>query len=82
MHVLDVRSPAEFDGELGHVPGARLIPLDELRARVAEVKNDKPIVVVCQTGKRSALATGILRQAGLPQVANLAGGMVRWQKLE
>ena len=82
VHVLDVRSPAEFDGELGHVPGARLIPLDELRARVAEVKNDKPIVVVCQTGKRSALATGILRQAGLPQVANLAGGMVRWQKLE
>jgi sulfur dioxygenase len=82
VQILDVRSPAEFDGELGHVPGARLIPLDELRARLAELKDDKPIVVVCQTGKRSALATGILRQAGLAQVANLAGGMVRWQKLE
>ena len=82
VQVLDVRSAAEFDGELGHVPGARLIPLDELRARVAELKNDKPIVVVCQTGKRSALATVILRQAGLAQVANLAGGMVRWRELE
>jgi glyoxylase-like metal-dependent hydrolase (beta-lactamase superfamily II)/rhodanese-related sulfurtransferase len=82
VQVLDVRSPAEFDGELGHVPGARLIPLDELRARVPEVPTDKPIVVVCQTGKRSALATVILRQAGLQQVANLAGGMVRWRELE
>ena len=82
VRVLDVRTPAEFDGELGHVPGALLIPLDELRARVNELARDKPLVVVCQTGKRSALATAILRQAGVKDIANLAGGMVRWQKLE
>ncbi len=81
VHVLDVRSPAEFGGELGHLQGARLIPLDELRARSGEVKDDKPVVVVCQTGKRSAMATVILRQAGLTRVANLAGGMVRWRGL-
>ena len=44
-----------------------------------EVKDDKPIVVVCQTGKRSAMATTILRQAGLKQIANLSGGMVHWR---
>jgi sulfur dioxygenase len=80
-HVLDVRSAAEFDGELGHLDAAQLMPLDELRGRVAEVPTDKPIVVVCQTGKRSALATQILASAGISQVANLAGGMVRWNDL-
>ncbi len=82
VQILDVRSAAEFDGELGHLPGARLIPLDDLRGRVAELKDNKPIVVVCQTGKRSAMATTILRQAGLTQIANLAGGMVRWREVE
>lgn len=82
VQLLDVRTAGEFDGELGHLPGARLIPLDDLRGHVGELKDDKPIVVVCQTGKRSALATTILRQAGLTQIANLAGGMVRWREVE
>jgi sulfur dioxygenase len=81
VHVLDVRSATEFDGELGHVDGAQLIPLDELRARAAEVPRDKPVVVVCQTGRRSALGSAMLRTAGLTQTANLAGGMVRWHAL-
>jgi glyoxylase-like metal-dependent hydrolase (beta-lactamase superfamily II)/rhodanese-related sulfurtransferase len=80
VQILDVRSASEFDGEFGHVPGARLIPLDELRARTTEVKAERPVIVVCQTGKRSAMATTILRRAGLEQVANLAGGMVRWRE--
>jgi rhodanese-related sulfurtransferase len=78
---LTIDSPAEFDGELGHIPTARLIPLDELRARVAEVGGDRPVVVVCQTGKRSAMGAVILEKAGLAKVANLAGGMVRWRAL-
>jgi rhodanese-related sulfurtransferase len=81
VQLLDVRSRAEVDGELGQLPGARLIPLDELRDRVAEVRDDKPVVVVCQTGKRSAMATVILRKAGLSQVANLAGGMLRFREV-
>jgi rhodanese-related sulfurtransferase len=79
--VVDVRSAAEFDGELGHIDGARLLPLDELRARVSEIDGDRPVVVVCQTGKRSAMGASILRKAGLTRVANLAGGMVRWRDL-
>jgi len=81
VNVVDVRSPAEFDGELGHLEGARLIPLDELRARALEVPADKPVVVVCQTGKRSGLGTVILAKAGITRVANIAGGMVRWREL-
>lgn len=79
LHVLDVRSKVEFDGELGHLEGAQLIPLDELRARAAEVPTDKPVIVVCQTGRRSALGTQILGKAGHTRVANLAGGMVGWR---
>jgi glyoxylase-like metal-dependent hydrolase (beta-lactamase superfamily II)/rhodanese-related sulfurtransferase len=81
VNVLDVRSSTEYGGELGHLDGAQLIPLDELRARVAEVHADRPVVVVCQTGKRSALAATILSKAGVARVANVAGGMVGWRAL-
>ncbi len=81
VHLLDVRSESEFNGELGHIDGAQLIPLDDLRARTAEVPSEKPVVVVCQTGRRSALGTAILKKAGVANVANLAGGMVRWRDL-
>jgi sulfur dioxygenase len=79
--LLDVRATGELAGELGHLEGATSIPLDELRGRVDEVKDDKPVIVVCQTGKRSGMATVILRKAGRTRVANLAGGMVRWREL-
>ncbi|MBK7581046.1 MAG: MBL fold metallo-hydrolase [Myxococcales bacterium] len=81
LHLLDVRSAAEFDGELGHLEGAQLVPLEELRARVADVPSDKPVVVVCGTGKRSGLGTNILQKAGLTRVANLKGGMLNWREL-
>jgi glyoxylase-like metal-dependent hydrolase (beta-lactamase superfamily II)/rhodanese-related sulfurtransferase len=81
VSVVDVRSRGEYDGELGHLDGAQLIPLDELRGRMTELPPDKPVVVVCQTGKRSALASAILSKAGVVRVANVAGGMVRWREL-
>ena len=65
MNILDVRSTAECNGELGHLEGCQIIPLDELRAHTAEVRADRPLVVVCQTGRRSALATAILAKAGV-----------------
>lgn len=80
VNLLDVRAPAELEGQLGALAGVQLIPLDELRRRSAEVRTDKPVVVVCQTGKRSALATMLLKQAGV-RVANLAGGMAKWREL-
>jgi sulfur dioxygenase len=81
VELVDVRSRAEFEGELGHLEGAKLVPLDELRSRMDELAATRPVVLICQTGKRSAMAATILRKAGLPRVANLAGGMVRWRQL-
>ena len=51
--VLDVRTESEYVGDLGHIDGSILIPLDQLRDRISEIKSDRPIVTVCQSGKRS-----------------------------
>ena len=79
--ILDVREPVELGGDLGRVEGSIHIPLGELRARVAEVPRDKPIVCVCRSGRRSAQACAILEKAGVQDVANSAGGMLRWRAL-
>jgi glyoxylase-like metal-dependent hydrolase (beta-lactamase superfamily II)/rhodanese-related sulfurtransferase len=80
VHVLDVRATVELSGDLGQLKNTQHIPLDELRARVAEVPRDKPVVTLCQTGRRSALASTILAKAGVT-TANCAGGMVTWRLL-
>jgi sulfur dioxygenase len=79
VQVLDVREPEEFVGPLGHIGGAILIPLGELAERTGELARDRPIVAVCRAGSRSAQATVILREVGFGDVANLAGGMLRWR---
>ena len=79
VEVIDVREPAEFTGALGHIAGAKLIPLGELGKRLGEVSRDKPVVAVCRSGARSAQAVSQLQKAGFGEVANLAGGMLRWR---
>ena len=79
VQVVDVREPDEFEGRLGHISGATLIPLGQLAARAGEIGRDRPVVAVCRAGGRSAQATVILQKAGFKQVANLAGGMLRWR---
>jgi len=79
VQILDVREPQEFGGPLGHIRGAILIPLGELAERAGELGRDRPIVAICRAGSRSAQATVILREAGFTDVANLAGGMLRWR---
>lgn len=79
VQVIDVREPDEFDGPLGHIPGARSLPLGELSARAVEIDKNVPVVTVCRAGGRSAQATVILKRAGLENTANLAGGMLRWR---
>jgi len=77
--IVDVREPDEYDGPLGRIPGAILLPLGSLRDRVGELDQDRPVVAVCRAGGRSAQATNILKRAGFARVANLAGGMLRWR---
>ena len=79
VQILDVRETEEFSGPLGHVPGAKLIPLGELKARVEELDKARPVVAICRAGGRSAQAITILSEAGFDRIANLAGGMLRWR---
>lgn len=79
VQVIDVREPEEFHGPLGHIPQAVLIPLDKLNAQIDKIAADRPIVTVCRAGGRSAQATVILQKVGFSDVANLAGGMLRWR---
>lgn len=79
--VLDVRQPQEVDERLGRIQGARILPLSELKAALAQIPQDKPVVTVCHAGMRSGQATVILRQGGFTRVANMRGGMLTWQQL-
>jgi sulfur dioxygenase len=81
LTLVDVREPKELDGELGAIEGTVHLPLGELRARLAEVPKDKPVIAICRSGKRSAQACSILEKGGFTSVANLAGGMIRWRAL-
>jgi rhodanese-related sulfurtransferase len=74
--LVDVRSPAEFAA--GHVDGARNIPVNEIAARARELSpSDRPIVLYCASGARSAMAARSLRGAGFSRVYNL-GPMSSW----
>ena len=79
VQIVDVREPAEFEGPLGRIRNAKLVPLGDLARRAAELRRERPIVTVCRAGGRSAQATVILQQAGFDKIANLAGGMLRWR---
>jgi sulfur dioxygenase len=79
--LLDVRGSAELEGELGKLNDMLHIPLERLREQLEVIPTRKPVVVICQTGKRSSLGTQILVKGGAPRVANVAGGMARWREL-
>jgi rhodanese-related sulfurtransferase len=62
----------------GHIDGAVNVPLSQLGDRIAELPADRPLIVYCASGYRSAVAVSMLRRAGLPAVANLVGGLAGW----
>ncbi|MFM9968314.1 MAG: rhodanese-like domain-containing protein [Burkholderiales bacterium] len=79
VQIIDVRESSEFNGPIGRIPGAKLIPLGKLAARSGEISKERPVVTVCRSGARSAQALVILQKAGFTDVANLAGGMLHWR---
>jgi glyoxylase-like metal-dependent hydrolase (beta-lactamase superfamily II)/rhodanese-related sulfurtransferase len=79
VQVVDVRERDEYDGPLGRIRGAKPVPLAQLAARLGELDRGRPIVTVCRAGARSAQACVLLQSAGFSDVANLAGGMLRWR---
>lgn len=76
--LIDVREADEYAE--GHAPGSVLIPLGQLPNRLAELQasRDQPVALICRSGRRSARAAEILRQAGFSKVYNVEGGMNAW----
>lgn len=74
---VDVREPDEY--EMGHIPGAVLLPLGQVTAKAAQLLPDPQAVwlVYCRTGRRSAEAVRLLEQLGYEHLYDL-GGILRW----
>lgn len=77
--LLDVREPAEYAAI--HAPNAKLIPLGEVISRLKEIEayKNKPIAVMCRSGHRSAIAVGMLKEAGFTQASSVQGGIQEWE---
>lgn len=75
--VIDVRGRSEW--EAGHLPGVPNLPLGYLNSHLHKIPRDRPVVVQCQSGARSAIAASLLQAQGLVRVRNLRGGLAAWQ---
>ncbi|RRQ20780.1 VTT domain-containing protein [Thiohalobacter thiocyanaticus] len=80
--LLDVRKPEDYHGELGHIPGAVNIPLEELEQRLGELGDyqERPVATVCRTDRMSAAAARLLAQQGFADVHVVRKGMVGWNE--
>ena len=76
--LLDVREGWELD--IARLEHARHIPMAEVPGRLAELDRDRDIVVMCRSGARSLTIARFLDAQGFPSVANLAGGILAWQR--
>jgi adenylyltransferase/sulfurtransferase len=76
--LIDVREPHEL--EISRLPGAELIPLGQLAARMSELDSAQEIVLMCKAGTRSARALEVLHSAGFRKIKNLKGGINAWAR--
>lgn len=76
FELIDVRETFEY--EIARIDGAKLIPLGEITERVSELQRERPIVIHCHSGRRSAEAVRLLQQRGFANVYNLEGGIDAW----
>jgi len=77
MVLLDVRTHSEYRAY--HIPGTLHIPIDELAVRYTELDAEAPLVVICEHGIRSAIATRFLRYLGFEGCSNMRHGMSDWR---
>jgi len=76
LEIIDGREPYEW--QIGHIPGARLVPLDRIAAEIPRLDKRKETILYCKVGVRSMYAARQLADAGISEVRNLAGGILRW----
>lgn len=74
---LDVRTPGEYKGR--HIKQFKNIPLNTLNAQLGKLDKSKEVIVICQSGMRSAKAANILKKSGYEKVTNVKGGMGAWR---
>jgi rhodanese-related sulfurtransferase len=80
VRVVDVREPTEFAGDLGHAPGAEMVPLATIETAAGTWDKDQEIVLVCRSGARSARAATLLALMGFRRPMNMVGGMIAWNE--
>lgn len=78
VRLVDVREPHEFNGLLGHLEGAELIPLATVADAARDWPRDAYLLMVCRSGGRSGKAAAQLAGMGFTRVMNLRGGMLAW----
>jgi len=76
--LLDVRTPREYSAV--HLADATLIPIDQVVQRLTEIPKNRPILIYCAVGSRSALVTDYLAHSGYGPIFNLDGGIRAWQR--
>jgi sulfur-carrier protein adenylyltransferase/sulfurtransferase len=76
LEIIDVREPYEW--QIGHIPGARLVPLDSIAEKPPRLDKRRETILYCKVGARSMRAAQQLASAGVTDVRNLAGGILRW----
>ncbi len=76
LEIIDVREPYEW--EIGHIPGARLVPLASIATEIPRLDKRRETILYCKVGARSMYAAQQLAEAGVSDVRNLAGGILRW----
>lgn len=77
VFLLDVRTPGEYFQ--ARIPGAYLIPIDQVVARRGEIPRERPVVVYCAVGSRSSQVADYLARLGYREVYNVSGGIMGWQ---
>jgi rhodanese-related sulfurtransferase len=78
VRLVDVREPHEYRGDLGHIPGAELVPLQTLPDAAKSWDKNTAMVLICRSGGRSSRATALLASMGFSNVFNMAGGMLAY----
>ncbi|RKQ37292.1 rhodanese-like domain-containing protein [Oceanobacillus halophilus] len=76
VQFIDVRTPGEY--KANHRKPFKNIPLNQLPKRISELNENKEVVVICQSGMRSAKAAKLLKKSGFTNVSNVKGGMSAW----